>query len=44
MLAAVQVGNWISAAAAMLDSDWARNQSPARAQRLSVQIQTDTRQ
>jgi lysozyme len=32
--------NYQAAAAAMLDSEWAREQSPARARRLAVQITT----
>lgn len=40
MLAALQQGDFTSAAAAMLDSEWARVQSPARAKRLSLQLNT----
>jgi lysozyme len=40
MLAALQKGDYPSAAGAMLDSSWAKVQSPARATRLSLQIQS----
>ncbi len=40
MLQALQQGNYSSAAGAMLDSIWARTQSPDRALRLSKQIET----
>jgi lysozyme len=39
-LAALEAKNYSAAAVAMLDSLWARSQSPARAQRLSQQILT----
>jgi lysozyme len=42
-LAAVQQGNWVLAAAEMLDSRWAK-QVGARAQRLATQIQIDQMQ
>lgn len=40
MLQALQQGDYSSAAAAMLDSTWAKSQSPDRAQRLSKQMET----
>ena len=39
-LAALQQGDYNKAAEEMLDSTWAKSQSPARAKRLSIQIQT----
>jgi lysozyme len=39
-LAALQAGDYAAAAKEMLDSLWAQEQSPARASRLSIQIQT----
>ena len=40
MLAKLQVGDYAGASAAALDSAWARTQSPARAQRLAVQLES----
>ena len=39
-LAAMQAENWPEASVQMLDSTWAKVQSPARAQRLATQIVT----
>lgn len=39
-LGRLQAGDYNGAAAAMLDSTWARAQSPARAERLAEQIRT----
>lgn len=39
-LAAMSVGAWNAAAQAMLDSEWAREQTPARAERLAEQMRT----
>jgi lysozyme len=43
-LAAMIRGDYDEAAKDMLDSSWAQHESPARAQRLSVQIKTGVRQ
>ncbi len=40
MLSKLQVGDYSGASAEMLDSAWARTQSPARAQRLAKQCET----
>jgi lysozyme len=38
MLRACQAGDWSGAAAAGLDSDWARKEAPARAERLMAML------
>lgn len=43
MLASVQAGNYAAASREMLDSKWAEQVGP-RAQRLSIQMETGTRQ
>ena len=42
-LASVRAGNWQEAHDQMLDSEWARTQSPARAEREAEQMLTGTR-
>lgn len=42
MLAKLQQGDYAGASQEMLDSTWARTQSPARAQRLAVQLEGGT--
>lgn len=41
-LSKLQTGDYVGASAAMLDSTWAKTQSPARAQRLAQQIISGT--
>lgn len=41
MLAACEAGDYATAAAEMLDSAWARNDSPARAHRMASQMEYD---
>lgn len=43
-LAAMQAGDWTRAAMEMLDSAWARDQTPARASRVAEQVRTGVRQ
>lgn len=40
-LAFMRNGKWTEAAAEMLNSDWARNDSPQRAKRVSEQVRTN---